>query len=366
MYRYENIKQVHLEITQRCQAACPMCDRNENGGPDNRHITNAELSLEDCKRIFPPEFIAQLDTMYMCGNLGDPIVARDTLEVFKYFREHNPKMWLSMNTNAGAKTPEWWAELAHVFGRLGTVIFSVDGLRDTNHLYRQNVNFDNIERNALAFIEAGGRARWDFIIFQHNEHQVERAEEIAREMGFERFVKKKSGRFIVASADKTKESHQAQNRKGEKTAVIAQPKQEENKNLALLKTEEIKKTYGSMQEYYDKCGIKCKVAEQGNIFITAEGLLMPCCWTAGRMYKWWHSDPRVEQVWDFIDRAGGKKGISVLEHGIEAVMKGRVVNGNLLNDIEASWSKPSIEQGKLGVCSMKCGEEFDPFGAQFS
>ena len=134
MYNYNDIKTVHLEITQKCQAACPMCDRNENGGKDNKHITNAELSLQDCKNIFPPDFIKQLNTMYMCGNLGDPIVAKDTLEVFKYFREHNDKMWLSMNTNAGAKDENWWAELAKVFGRMGTVIFSVDGLSDTNHI----------------------------------------------------------------------------------------------------------------------------------------------------------------------------------------------------------------------------------------
>ena len=156
MYSYKDITTVHLEITQRCQAACPMCDRNENGGVDNKHITNAELSLGDCKRIFDPEFIAQLKTMYMCGNLGDPIVARDTLEVFRYFRQHNPTMWLSMNTNAGAKDAVWWQELAQVFGRNGTVIFSVDGLEDTNHLYRQNVVWANVERNMQAFIAAGG------------------------------------------------------------------------------------------------------------------------------------------------------------------------------------------------------------------
>jgi len=46
MYRYEDIKEVHLEVTQKCQAACTMCDRNMNGGADNPHITNAELSLE--------------------------------------------------------------------------------------------------------------------------------------------------------------------------------------------------------------------------------------------------------------------------------------------------------------------------------
>ena len=61
MYKVEDIKTVHLEVTQRCNAACPMCDRNENGGAVNQHIRGnlKELSLEDCKAIFPPEFIGQ-------------------------------------------------------------------------------------------------------------------------------------------------------------------------------------------------------------------------------------------------------------------------------------------------------------------
>lgn len=360
MYNYDDIKMVHLEVTQRCQAACPMCDRNENGGPDNKHITNAELSLEDCKRIFPVEFIQQLDTMYMCGNLGDPIVAKDTLEIFKYFREHNPRMWLSMNTNAGAKDETWWRELAKVIGRMGTVIFSVDGLSDTNHLYRQNVVWANVERNMKAFIDAGGRARWDYIIFAHNEHQVEEAEALANEWGCERFQKKKSGRFIVASGETQKDSHQAQNRKGEKTTEIKKPTSEENQNLALLKQKEIEKSYGSMRDYYDKCSINCKAIEKKEIFVTAEGLLMPCCWTAGRMYKWWHKDYRVEQIWDHIDASGGKDAISLLDNSIEEVM-----NGKLLDGIADSWNKTSLSDGKLGVCSMKCGSEFDPFGEQF-
>ena len=358
MYRYANIKEVHLEVTQRCQASCPMCDRNMNGGADNPHITNAELSLEDCKRIFKPEFIAQLNTMYMCGNLGDPIVAKDTLEIFKYFREHNPNIWLSMNTNAGARDEAWWRELANTFGRMGAVIFSVDGLRDTNHIYRQGVNWDNVERSMKSFTDAGGRARWDFLIFQHNEHQVEEAENLANEWGFEKFIKKKSGRFITTDI-KPKESHQAVNRKGEETATIAKPS-ENNVNLALLKQKEIEKSYGSMKEYFDKCSIKCKVAQQGSIFITAEGLLMPCCWTAGRMYKWWHTDPKVEQVWDHIDTAGGKQGISVIENDIEDV-----VNGALIKSITDSWELDSIANGKLGVCAQKCGSEFDPFAEQF-
>ena len=139
MYRYEDIKTIHLEVTQNCQASCPMCDRNMNGEGLNPHLNLDELTLEDCKKIFSPEFIAQLKTMYMCGNHGDPIVAKDTLEIFRYFREYNPNMWLSMNTNAGARDEAWWTELAQVFSRMGAVIFSVVGLSDTNHLYRQGV-----------------------------------------------------------------------------------------------------------------------------------------------------------------------------------------------------------------------------------
>ena len=144
MYNYEDIRAIHLEVTQNCQAACPMCDRNMNGEGVNPHINLDELSLEDCKRIFKPEIVAQLKTMFMCGNLGDPIIARDTLEIFKYFREHNPHMWLSMNTNAGARDEAWWTELAQVYGRMGAVIFSVDGLWVTNHIYWQFVFWDNV------------------------------------------------------------------------------------------------------------------------------------------------------------------------------------------------------------------------------
>ena len=357
MYRYEDIKTIHLEVTQNCQASCPMCDRNINGGALNPHINLAELSLEDCKFIFKPDFIAQLNTMYMCGNLGDPIVAKDTLEIFKYFREHNEKMWLSMNTNAGAKSADWWRELATVFGRMGAVIFSVDGLKDTNHLYRQGVVWNNVERNMRAFIDAGGRARWDFLIFKHNEHQVEEAESIANEWGCEKFIKKKSGRFITATSKK-KESHQAVDRKGNETTKLKKP-EEKYLNKALGKQDVLLEKYGSMEAYYDVVPIHCKVKTDNSLFITAEGLALPCCWTAGRMYKWWNKDPKIEQIWDHIDAVGGKQSLNA-RVGLD-----QVFDTGIFDRIESSWNVKGCNNGKLKVCSMKCGVEFDPFAEQF-
>jgi MoaA/NifB/PqqE/SkfB family radical SAM enzyme len=354
MYKYEDIKAIHLEVTQNCQASCPMCDRNMNGKGINPHINLDELSLEDCKKIFLPEFIAQLNTMYMCGNLGDPIVARDTLEIFKYFREHNTNMWLSMNTNAGAKNGQWWKELAEVFGRTGAVIFSVDGLRDTNHIYRQGVVWDNVERNMKAFISAGGRARWDFLIFEHNQHQVEEAETLANAWGCEKFMKKKTGRFITQDSKK-KESHQAVDKKGKVAAELKKP-DIKYQNNALKTQEKVEKKYNSMDAYYDRAPIICKVKKDNSLFITAEGLALPCCWTAGRMYKWWHKDPKVEQIWDFIPN----KGALDARNGLAAVF-----DTGIFDRIQDSWSKSSCADGKLKVCAMKCGSEFDPFAEQF-
>lgn len=358
MYKLEHIRQIHLEITQACQASCPMCDRNQNGGALNPHINLDELTLEDCKKIFSPAFIAQLNTMYMCGNLGDPIVAKDTLEVFRYFREHNPNMWLSMNTNAGARDTTWWTELAHVFNKKGAVIFSVDGLADTNHLYRQGVNWRIVENSMKSFIAAKGRARWDFLIFEHNQHQVDQAEQLSKTWGFEKFVAKKTGRFVTATVA-PKDIHQAVNRKGEKTVELKKP-DAMYQNSALKKQDVIIEKYGSMDRYYDVVPIKCKVKDAGNLFITAEGLALPCCWTAGRMYKWWQQDPKVEQIWSYIDAVGGKEMLNA-KRGLD-----KVFATGIFESIKNSWNKTSCSDGKLTVCSMKCGIEFDPFAEQFN
>lgn len=358
MYKYEDIRVIHLENTQKCQANCPMCDRNQNGGALNPHIDLSELTLADCKKIFTPEFIAQLNTMYMCGNLGDPIVAQDTLEIFKYFRQHNSSMWLSMNTNAGARDEVWWQELTSIFGRMGAVIFSVDGLADTNHIYRQGVVWENVERSMRAFTRAGGRARWDFLIFEHNQHQVDEAREFSKKLGFEKFIAKKTGRFISAKSEK-KESHQAVDRKGNNTTELRKP-EEQYQNAALKKYDKVAKKHGTIDNYYDQTEIICKVKDEGSLFVTAEGLAMPCCWTAGRMYKWWNKDPKVEQVWKFIDAAGGKDAINAKRHGLKAVL-----DTGIFEDIQNSWSKASVEEGKLKVCAQKCGAEFDPFKEQF-
>ena len=352
MYRYKDIKSVHIEPTQGCNAACPQCDRNINGGKDNPYLTNAMLSSTDYYEMFPWHFIEQLDSMYMCGNLGDPCVSNYAVEGFRSFRNANPKIWLGMNTNGGARPDYFWEDLADIDV---VVTFSIDGLEDTNHLYRQKVKWERVMENVKAFINRGGRAKWDFIVFKHNEHQVEEARQLAMDMGFEKFQVKKTGRFFSTVRHEGKESHQAMDRKGNETQKLEKP---DNKyiNTALKKEHELIAEHGSMDAYYDATPINCKAIEKSEIFVTAESHVFPCCWTAGQQYKW-YLGPREAPIWKLIEDPDN---ISLRKHTIQ-----EIVEGPFFKAIEDSWSCSSVKEGKLNVCANKCGIGFDAFNAQW-
>ena len=360
MYQLSEIRDIHLELTQHCQASCLMCDRNINGGKVNPHLHMDELSFDDIKKMFPVEFIKQLHSINLCGNHGDPIFAKDLLPIVKYFRECNDQLWFTIVTNGGGRSKQWWGELAEIINNKGYVIFSIDGLQDTNHKYRQGVKWEFVETAFKSFIAAGGRARWDFLIFDYNEHQIGEAKQLAKEWGFETFREKKSARFITSSASELKETHQGINKNGENTTLLAKPTDAKLQNNKLSKHDTIVAEYGSMDKFYDVSIIECKVQQQRSLYISAEGLVLPCCWTAGRMYKWWHKDPTVEQIWKFINNVGGKNNIDLHYHNFKEIF-----DLGLFNDIENSWKINGCNNGKLKVCAMKCSTNFDIVRSQY-
>ena len=348
MYNYKDIKQVHLEPTQKCQARCPMCDRNENGGVDNKYLTNADLSLNDIQNIMSEDFVRQLNNLYMCGNHGDPMMATDALEIMQWLREVNPNIHLSMITNGGARPVSWWEKLAKVVDK---VEFSVDGLEDTNHLYRQGVNWNNVENNISAFCDAGGNAKWTFLVFKHNEHQLEEAEFWAKSLGVKEFIVKKSGRYISSATLTKKDSHQAHDRHDINTQLLEPPTMERFRNKANKQFDQVTTKFGSMENYLDVANIEPKCIKKKEIYISAEGYIFPCCWTAGQMYKWWQK-PGEAQIWEHIN----KYNINAKEIPIE-----KIVN-TFFNSIEEAWE---VGPNRLKVCALKCNRQFDPFAAQW-
>jgi len=342
MYKLEDIQAVHLEMSEKCNLKCLMCDRNQNGGDVNPYLRDRELTFRVIHRTFPPSLIRQLKKIYMCGNYGDPILAKDTMQILKYFRSHNDGINLSIITNGCSRPSHWWRELAQV---VDMVRFGIDGLHDTHKIYRQGAAWSLIIRNAKAYVDAGGYAIWDYLVFGHNEHQIEEARELSQKLGFKEFVVKKTGRFFSNVRLEGKDEH----------VGLCKPKEEHNINESLKKQGKLVEQYGSMEKYLDQVKVDCKVLKNKEVYISAEGILLPCCWLAGQMYKW-YLPPNSSDVWQFID----KEKLSIKKNSLEAILK-----SGIFDKIKSSWFKPTIHEGKLKTCALKCGKEFDQFGGQY-
>lgn len=355
-YAATAVRSLHLEMTERCNAACPMCARNRSGGPDNPLLEDAELSLEDVERALPGGFVRRLSSVMLCGNFGDPAVARDTLAVLRLLRAHKPDLAIRFFTNGSVREPAWWAELGALLrGPRDICRFGIDGLEDSHAIHRRRTSFAKIIANAQALIEAGGRAGWDFLVFRHNEHEVEKARARAKALGFVQFLPKLSyrfppgGRFAVFSRDGTFErwieaaSDTALRHRDvtvEQAAATAPPL------LPALRPRPATPPAPGR--------IRCKVAAEGSVYLSAQALVFPCCWTAALV-----RDPSgsgdAQEIGALIEQAGGTAAIDARRVPIDAV-----IDGPFFRALVERWGP-----GGPGICAKTCGEK-DAYAAQFA
>ncbi len=238
MLKLRRIKVLHLEPTDVCQLACSLCARET----DPLFVKNLKhhLKIEQILRVFPEKNIKRLDKMFMCGNYGDPAAGTYTQDIYNYFRKVNPNITLGMNTNGALQTTFWWHGLGKLFNQAEDYcVFSIDGLEDTNHVYRKNVNWSKLMSNAEAYIAAGGSAHWDMLVYKHNQHQVDACEQLARDMGFTWFRAKVSKRGF---------------------------------------NERLEFPVGWHEPVVKAGPIKCHVLAEKSMYIDAQGRASPCCW----------------------------------------------------------------------------------------
>jgi MoaA/NifB/PqqE/SkfB family radical SAM enzyme len=252
-----DIKVLHLEPTDVCQAACCLCLRetDQHFRKDQQH----HLDMDKITKVFDVDRIKQLDKMFMCGNYGDPAAGKHTLEIYKEFRKLNPGIVLGMNTNGGLQNTLWWHELGLMFYQLKDyVVFSIDGLEDTNEVYRKNVVWSKVMANVEAFVSAGGSAHWDMLIYQHNQHQVDACEQLARNIGFRWFRAKVSKRRSIGQ--------------------LEQP-------------------IGWQLPNVKSTDIQCYALREKTVYIDAQGRLGPCCWLGARQKDFVEDFEQVKTSW---------------------------------------------------------------------
>ena len=348
MLKLSEIRRLHIELTTRCNARCPMCMRNYRGFDFNSGYPLCELLLEDFKHIVTPELLAQLIQpeapinglmpkvfgfrgITFNGNLGDFASARDALEIVEYIAEHHVPVHI--NTNGSLRNNEWWCKFAMPNVSVG---FALDGMSDTHKLYRQDTDWHRIIEHAQAFIGAGGRAIWRFVPFDHNRHQEQECRKMAREMGFFGFENIYDGR----------DTGPVFTRDGEFSHYIGpvQPGDRPPPIQVLIESHVTwydAKTYRGTHKDVPNLLMNCIHKQNQEIYIAADGSVYPCCFLG--FYPHSMSHPGNRELAPMVQEN------NALQYPLEHCLA-------WFDAVEQAWSKSSIAEGRPYQCVNTCGK----------
>jgi MoaA/NifB/PqqE/SkfB family radical SAM enzyme len=363
MLKFDEIKKLHLELSTACNAACPVCPRNIAGGINIPYLKTNTFTYNDFVNIFDASFIKQLVQILLVGRYGDPAVCSDLIKILEYVYSINDSVYINMHTNGSLRTPDWWATLAIIskFKNL-KVIFSIDGLEDTNHIYGRNVNWHRLMSNVTAFISNGGNATWEFLVFKHNQHQINDAKILADNLNFNEFILKRPYGFSSISANTTAINVIDENGKHD---YLIEPADDNYKNAPYQAP--IKQITGGnysvqqyindrtgkieiVDEYYDSVNIDCHAVKEKEIYIDALYNVHPCCWLAYAGQDKILPDANEVKYSKWIAEEIGLDYINAKKNTLR-----EIVESLYFQKIEDSWKKTHAD-GRFSTCTQMCGK----------
>jgi MoaA/NifB/PqqE/SkfB family radical SAM enzyme len=255
-----DVKQIHVEASSYCNARCPLCPRSLYGYKVEGVYPETHLSVDTFQKIL--EQFPKREFVYFNGNLGDPMMNPKILPLTEV-----TECRTSITTNGSIGTQETWERLATTGVE---VTFSVDGLEDTNHLYRQEVEWHKVIERMKWFIKMGGKATWKFVVFKHNAHQKDQARDISKSLGFKNFIVEDHGRNYGPALDRDgKITHWILPEDGSRSPTPYDVK---------AGIDRYKKTHHNFQLEQKKYEISCEHLNDNSVYIDARGRLAPCCY----------------------------------------------------------------------------------------
>lgn len=302
------IGKMQLEISNYCNAECPGCDRDYIKKLKEDNLNNSFITLDLVKKTFFKGKWNSLDEIYFCGNVDEPTTNPQLIDIIKYFKTiTDNKLRTVISSNGGTRTEKFWTELGNLSKNENVVVvFAIDGLEDTNHLYRKNVKWKKVKSNWRTFIQAGGIAHWQYIPFPWNTHQIEKAEKISKDEGFKVFFTKKNYHIK------------------ERVNFNYSGRIDDSGKVGNFKTPKCKALPGNGKgEFHDI---------HGNLYISSQGYVYPCCWYGTKQ--------DTESLWknSKID----KKYHNINFYSLDEILKGPIFK----------WIECNMVTQK--VCNKKC------------
>jgi hypothetical protein len=313
---------------------------------DYSKIKQTYLPTEFYENKIPQHIYDGLDKINFCGTVGDPCTAPNFIEVCRIIQRKNPNIVITISTNGGMKNTDWWTELGNVLRPKDVVIFGIDGVENTNWIYRVNVRWSKLMDNVRAFIDAGGTAYWQFISFAHNENQIPLAEQLSKDMGFKNFFTIPNNRFAVEKLFGRAVTLGA-------NGLPLEPPSSINEISIILRDGKLPPTEKEWVVEAEKGCIKCQAQDMREAYIDAEGYLLPCCYIAGAKFTLNPDDP--DGYYSLWNNHGGNK------INLNTFNWDEIVDSEFYQHLANSWTK-KFSEGRLLVCAGTCTDN----NAQFS
>ena len=167
----------NIDISNKCILQCIYCQRQAvfDGKLSGREKVkmSRDMPFEDYQKV-----IKSFRGINLCGQLSDPIYHPQLLDYLQYASDHGKR--INIHTNGSGKKKSFWKQAFSIQSRIEWT-FGIDGLdQNTCNLHRIGQNFHQSFKAMLLGSKSNHHIIWQFIPFQHNEHQIERAKAIAR------------------------------------------------------------------------------------------------------------------------------------------------------------------------------------------
>ena len=174
---------INLDISNRCTNRCPGCAREKF-----KHVPGSDITLSDMEKI--TDFF---EAITFCGQVSDPTLHPKFHELLAICIQKNRKV--VVQTAVAVKPKIWWTKSFMMsMGREVEWIFAIDGLPKDSNKYRVNQDGEKLYDIMLRCASFGVKTRWQYIVFNYNEKDVETCKSIADKHGI-KFLQITSGRW---------------------------------------------------------------------------------------------------------------------------------------------------------------------------
>lgn len=341
--KLSDVRSLALEVTSHCNIRCPQCSRINFQGELAEFI---QLQNWDIEKILPNlqvEQMTQLSFVRIEGDNGDAIMHPDIVQIIEHFYNAPTDPKILILTNGSLRSADWWNKLGQRFPGRVRVQFSIDGLTDTHALYRVGADYEKTVANARAFIAGGGDATQRCLIFAHNQHQLDEIKQTSLDIGFGALQIKPGDLFRFQG-----ETEWPVFVKGRETHRI--------KPISNFETDFSSWEYDHTNKKYTRSsrdqGLLCPEINAGEITITYQGHLIPCCIYHADMYF------KRDFNLDYQRLAGDMNLLDLNQRTLKDIFEDPAYYGHRLESMLAG-------NNRLPKCQAVCGPQIDRKIVQF-